>query len=212
MGQASPPVLTLRTNARAWGLLSLRPLDYSFAARRIFTSINDLDSLVWAAAKLDQAAITRQPEGVHRELWLNFYGPARTLNGVSLVQALDPLGVPPNLLQGAVVFVGADPSLSPQTGERDTFATPYSRLITGSDATFMPGVEMHATAYANLVRGDFLSRLSSDRQTIMVVVWALVLAFVFDRLRAKHAILVAVGAGLLVALVSICLQIYSNLW
>ena len=212
MGQASPPVLTLRTNARAWGLLALRPLDYSFAARRIFCGINDIDSLAWAAARLDDAKITRQSQANKREFWLNFYGPARSLSSVSLSQALDPLGVPPNLFRGAAVFVGPDPSLSPQTGELDTFPTPYSRLRSGSDSTYMPGVEMHATAYCNLVRGEWLDQMPTSQQALIAVVWAVALCFVLSLANPRRAIVIALGAGLFLSVVSVCLQIYQNLW
>lgn len=212
MGQATPPTPLLRTNARAWGLLALRPLDYSFAARRIFKGINEMDSLVWTAAKLENAAAIRDPAVAGRELWLNFYGPARSLNAVSLHQALDPQGVPAGFFRDAVVLVGADPSLSPQTGERDTFPTPYSRVTSGADATYMPGVEMHATAYANLARGEWLERISTLKQVGMAIAWALALSFGLHRLTPKRAILLALGAGAGLTAVSLYLQLYLNLW
>ena len=75
---------------------------------------------------------------------LDFYGPAGTVRTFSLRELLAGR-VPPGALAGRVVLVGAT-----ALGVGDTFSTPFAQSL--------PGVEVLATAIANLVRDDGLSR------------------------------------------------------
>lgn len=75
---------------------------------------------------------------------LNFYGPAGTIRTFSFAELLNGR-VAPGALTGRVVLIGAT-----AIGVGDTFATPFAQSL--------PGVEVLATAAANLARGETLSR------------------------------------------------------
>lgn len=80
------------------------------------------------------------PTGRNGAITVNHLGPPSTVPTVSLADLIDGK-VPPDLFRGRAVFVGATAeSLS------DIFATPF--------APDMPGVEILATATANLVSGE----------------------------------------------------------
>lgn len=84
-------------------------------------------------------------------LALNYYGPERHFPTLSLA-ALMQDEVRPESLRGKLVLIGAA-----ATGVGDTFTTPFSRIL--------PGVEVFATASANLLDGRFLER--SDRTALV---------------------------------------------
>ena len=84
-------------------------------------------------------------------LALNYYGPERHFPTLSLA-ALMQGEVKPESLRGKLVLIGAA-----ATGVGDTFTTPFSRIL--------PGVEVFATASANLLDGRFLER--SDRTALI---------------------------------------------
>jgi len=84
-------------------------------------------------------------------LALNYYGPERHFPTLSLA-ALMQGEVKPESLRGKLVLIGAA-----ATGVGDTFTTPFSRIL--------PGVEVFATASANLLDGRFLER--SDRTALV---------------------------------------------
>ncbi len=116
---------------------------------------------------LGSLQVTTTPHG---ELVLNYYGPAGSLPTVSAADVLDGTFVG-DTLAGRLVLVGAT-----ETGIADTRATPLE--------PFMPGVEVQATAAANILDGSFLvegpaSRIA-DYAALVVLPLALglVLAFV----------------------------------
>ncbi len=71
---------------------------------------------------------------------INYYGPAGTIETFSMIDVLEDR-VPAGRLAGRAVLIGAT-----AVGVGDTFASPYSRAL--------PGVEVLATAVANLVNGQ----------------------------------------------------------
>ena len=86
--------------------------------------------------------------------YLNFYGPPGTICtwSYSDVVAGDGSGVEPCSLRGALVFVGLGHSALADAGQQDTHHTIYEN-DEGVDFT---GVELHATAAANLLSGTAL--------------------------------------------------------
>jgi adenylate cyclase len=75
-------------------------------------------------------------------LWLDYPGPGRMLDAVSVADVLEGR-VPPAVFRDRVVFVGAtDPGLG------DTSATPFGREL--------PGVEIHGVVAENLLSGRYL--------------------------------------------------------
>jgi adenylate cyclase len=139
-------------------------------------------------------------------IYLNFYGPPRTLATISYHQALmgEPRGDPD--LLGHTVFVGAAPRLQPQ--QRDGFFTPYSSG-TGLD---IGGVEIAATAFANLLDRDPVLPLAPAREALLVLVWGLALGMGLRRLGGGWILLAAAGAGGAYLQVAYLLFARTNLW
>lgn len=210
--QIHPPNRLLREAAAGWGLLKLQPVQFDFSARRIFAGLPEQESAVWAAARAVGAGVASQNR--LRERWANFYGPAFWFDQVSFRRALLPDGVTSNFFRGKTVFIGGHPSLVSTTGERDLFATPYTRFAHSgqNENMFAPGVEMLATAFLNLVRSDWLERVSERKQLGIVLVYGIVAGIGLLFLRPWLAALVACLAGFGIAVMSCSLQAHQHLW
>jgi adenylate cyclase len=91
---------------------------------------------------------------------INYYGPAATIETISMVDLLEDR-IPAGRLTGRAVLIGAT-----AVGVGDTFASPYSRAL--------PGVEVLATAVANLVNGQTIDH--STRAMVWDIVAIVALA------------------------------------
>jgi len=86
-----------------------------------------------------------------RAIYINFYGPDRTLTTINLDQLLQPTSETPlPSLQGKTVFVGF--SENAQTEQKDFYRTVYSQR-NGID---LSGVEISATTYSNLQHNSWI--------------------------------------------------------
>jgi hypothetical protein len=93
-----------------------------------------------------------------------------------------------NEFSNRVVFVGSLVHVGVAGDKpRDVFSTPYSRW----HGTVSSGVEINATSYLNLFRGDWLTRTSVSSELIILVVAGLFYGFLLTALRP----LLAVGLG-----------------
>jgi adenylate cyclase len=149
-------------------------------------------------ARLLRACIRmyQQPDSVY----LNYYGPPGTLTTVPYGQVLqlqnDPAAGPkPPDLKGKAVFVGLS-ELS-RAEQRDGFYTVFSQA-NGIDIS---GVEIAATAFANLLEDRPLQPLAWPTHAALVVLWGALLAAicrVFHALFATAGVLVVSGLYFLV--------------
>lgn len=125
-----------------------------------------------------------------RYFWL--YGPPGTIATISLRDLLRR-DVDPDIkaaAQASVAFIGAsDPS---STNYPDSFPT----FIRGGRDADLSGVELAATAYLNLARGDTLRRPSPLAMMLLIATLAAGLGF-FARFNPTYAIISAVPIGLL---------------
>jgi hypothetical protein len=122
------------------------------------------EGLAWKAAQI--AGFSPDPPAPNR--WINYYvsrSPARMT--VSYRDVFDPERVPPDAFTNTVVFVGmGGPFLGfggPVAG--DTHPTPFTRWSRGG----MPGVEIQATAFLNLVHRDWLIQIPALAETALAV-------------------------------------------
>jgi len=129
---------------------------------RVARHSTNLVSMAWKTAELTAAGPMPDPLTPR---WLNYYGPPESIPWVSYVRVLSS-DVPLATLSNKVVFVGALIRTGFSGGRgTDYFRTPYSRWT----GTRSPGVELNATAYLNLVRGDWLTRLSPPREFLLFI-------------------------------------------
>lgn len=166
-----------------------------------------LSSLAWTAAEFI-GAVHLNEDGEPPSRWLQYYAPADSLPLIGYYDALK--GDQPDLFRDKVVFVGAR-VLTRFAGERkDEYPTPYTFLR--PETPFISGVEIQATAFVNLVRGDWWRRASSPTETAVIVLLGALLGYVLMQARPWSATALALVASGAVLLVSYAFLRRGNLW
>lgn len=130
----------------------------------------EIASEAWTTAVLVNPSFeTTYPKSKYEPIWINYYGPELLgLQSVSLYKVLadhDP-DVPPGFLSNKVVFVGEKLETKPQDTRKDEYPSPFSYL---PENRFFTGVGIHATAFLNLIRGDWLRRLPSWLERTLII-------------------------------------------
>jgi adenylate cyclase len=114
--------------------------------------------------------------------FLNFYGPTRTIPTIPFYRALTlggtagPGNPSPGEVEGKAVFVGS--SESRQLSQKDGFYTVYTK----ENGVDLSGVEIAATAFANLVEDMPIRPLPFPYHLATLIAWALgvgILSFAF---------------------------------
>jgi adenylate cyclase len=193
------PLKTFRKASAGWGIMAFRPVDADYAVRQLFTGTSDIPTGTWKAAEVLGAPATREPREATVQRWINYYGPKNTFASINLAQALDPQGVPPGFFKDKIVLVGGRSAVGYLAAGRDEFGTPYSR---GSHQ-FTSGLEVHATILLNLVRGEWLTRISSKREAAVLILVGLI-AGALAALRPSFA----VASALIVSFAIACLAFW----
>jgi adenylate cyclase len=133
------------------------------------------------------AALVRLYAGAG-SVYLNFYGPPGTIPIIPFHRAL---AAPPPDVAGKAVFVGLSQSLRP--GQTDGFHTVYSQP-TGAD---LSGVEIAATAFANLLEGRPVEPLAAGWHVAVLLLWGLGAGLLCRLAPTSLAAPALVAAGLL---------------
>ncbi len=122
---------------------------------------------------------------------IDYYGPPRTIQTISLYQALDPdQYLPPDFFRDKIVFVGASQVAAVAVSEaKDSFPTPF----TGGQVGLTYGVEIHATLAANLLDGSRIVRPSGVLEALLLIVLATAASLVFIFLRPLAGAAALVG-------------------
>ncbi len=142
--------------------------------------------------------------------YLNFYGPPRTISTIRYDQALElggegKAGSRPFDVQGKAVFVGSSEIL--QQDQKDGFPTVYTQ----PDGLDLSGVEIAATAFANILENRPLRPQSFRAHVATIFLWGLVIGALCRIL--NPAIATAATAGLcLLFLLAAHHQFDSGLW
>ncbi len=123
--------------------------------------------------------------------YLNFYGPPHsitTLPYYAVWQADASPGAPMLDLRGKMVFVGFSESQQPE--QQDGFYTVYSQATSGLDIS---GVEIAATALANMLEDNPVRPLGSAAQFALLLGWGLLVGTIalFWRVGLCSAVLTA---------------------
>jgi hypothetical protein len=135
--------------------------------------------------------------------WVNYYGPPGALPYYSYVDVLSN-NIPAVTFSNKVVFVGALYAVGFTGGKgTDDFRTPFTRW----HQTKSPGVEINATTYLNLSRGDWLTELPPMNEFLLVLFAGAILGFGLILCRPTAATAVAIGAFLLLVGVA-CLMVW----
>jgi adenylate cyclase len=196
-----PPFDLVRDAAAAMGSDQLDPEPDLVVRRHPIRGDSPLSSLSWTAAGFCGAKITSQETLEDSPRWVNYYGSPNFLLWKSYYQALDPDSVPDNYFRGKVVFVGANIQTKFAGDRKDEYRNPFSSLLseeakTKRKALFSAGVEVQATLFLNLLRGDWLTRLRWNVETSIIIGLGLLFGYGLVRFPPAWAAAIAF-AGLL---------------
>jgi adenylate cyclase len=172
-----------------------------------------VESLSWATAKLVDAPVTRNATNRFARKWVNYYGPSRTLPSHSYYELLYPEVVLPGTFSNKVVFVGAH-LLTYNAGEKkDEFTNPFAArgFMTGIGG-FMAGVEVHASIFLNLLRGDWLTRLPLTSELVLIVLCGILAGAGLTFLRPFAATSVAILSAILVFAIAFLALWRGRVW
>jgi len=167
-----------------------------------------LSSLAWTAAEFVGAVRLDKTGAEPADRWLQYYAPADSLPSVSYADALALSQ--PEAFRDKVVFVGAR-VLTRFAGERkDEYPTPYTFLR--RQTPFISGVEIQATAFLNLVRGDWWRRASSPTEAMVITLLGALFGYALMQARPWSATALAIVASGAVLLASCAILRDGNLW
>lgn len=215
-----PPTEEIRTNLADYGSVEMwlsRDL-----ILRAHSPNEQISSLSWTAAKFLTAPATTNQEAeafqpsldVPRpKAWIHYYGPPNWLTGVRFSDALAPGVVPDDQFRGKTVFIGAKVITKLAHERNDAYRNPFSFWMTGKDdSPLVFGVEIQATMFLNILRGDWLHRLPLRAESWIIIALGALAGFGLMRLRPVFAITVAIFALAAVVLISREVFIRQLLW
>lgn len=170
------PAPIFRNAVEGMGLVRM-PEDYGtfrrFAGRRTDIS-KDVPALYEAA--IGRAAKREKPDP--RDM-IRFYGPAGTIRTYSYHVLLDDVSsLPADALKGKLVFIGLNLRTGLGPEQKDSFRTPF-----GDRSTF--GVEIHATAAANLLERNWIHRLPSSTERLALALSCMLVATAIFSMRPQ---------------------------
>lgn len=142
-----------------------------------------------------------------RSRYLNFYGPPRSIPSVPYHRVIEGDLQALAALRGKAVFVGFAEDRQPE--QKDGFYTVFSQDDTGLD---IAGVEIAATAFANLLDGSALRPLSGAGAVALLLGWGLLLGLVLRQLGPALIVVAATLLGLLYLWLALRLFAGQALW
>jgi CHASE2 domain-containing sensor protein len=191
-----------------WGVAFLDPDSDTIVRRHWpFPNPGPYPSLPWVAATLSGARLDNTPA----ERWLRYYDFDTAVPGLGYRLAL---AENPGYFHDKVVFIGNKPKTTlPSDTEHDKFSIPYIRRTDGSVADeSVGGVEILATSYLNLVRGDWLRRAGWPVEAIFLIFIGAFLGIILPRFSRGKAIGIALAVMALFAVAGIALSQITNYW
>ncbi len=192
----------------AWGVLWNHPgpKGEEDGVVRVHPSGRDASpSMPWMAALAAGAPVTTSGGRHHAERWVRHYGPGDTLPRVSYWQATNQ---PPGFYRGKTVFIGGRPAASFVGEEVDQFRTPWSR----GDGARVSGLEITATAWLNLMRGDWLNRTPPGVELATVLILGALLGGWMASVSIGRATVIGVITAVVILAVALWLFWTQNLW
>jgi adenylate cyclase len=202
-----PPAPLFAEAAAAWGIAHVRK-DPDYSVRQNYPGAPPHRSLAWKAAELANVKLDPDQSDPTPDRWLNYYGPPDAIPGVSYYLALRAENVPADFFRDKAVFVGARPLAGFAGEQKEEFRNPY----TARTRRFSSGVEIHATAFLNLLRGDWLWRLPLWAEALALGVVGVLLGGGLARRRPLAAGLWALGAALAVTALALFLHWQCRVW
>ena len=133
---------------------------------------------------------TSSPLSVPSSLYLNFYGPAGTINTVPYSQALTmDAEDAAELFAGKAVLIGLSESI--QTDQTDIFFTVFSQ----PDGRDLSGVEIAATALGNLLDGGWIKPLPQGLVLLVLFAWGALFTAMCRAVSTARAMVLAIASS-----------------
>jgi CHASE2 domain-containing sensor protein len=159
-------------------------------------------SFPWVAATLSGAELNDAPA----ERWLRYYDFDNGVPGLSYRLALTES---PGYFHDKIVFIGNKPELVVQPDpDNDSFGTPYTRWTNEA----VGGVDILATSYLNLVRGDWLRRAYWPVEALLLIVVGTLVGIILPRFSRGKAVGIALAAMAVFSVAGIALSQVTNYW
>lgn len=218
-----PPNDELLAAADDFGLVTLVH-DKNFTVRELVNGTPDEPSLVWKAASALGGNFS-EDDRLSIKRWINYLGPPRrpgddpndpdkddSVRAILSLRASEVLDGVPSLLRDKVVVVGAKPGILGAEAGLDLFATPYNRFDRSGTLPLLSGLEIQATCLVNLMNGNWLTRSGMAFDNWMIVIAGIIGGLVLSWARPVRAMMVAVGAMVLLLVVSLVVMYQANFW
>ncbi|MCW1924543.1 adenylate/guanylate cyclase domain-containing protein [Luteolibacter arcticus] len=201
----------LRRTAAGWGLTEL-PVDADGVVRQIQHQIpTDFGDKPGLAEMVRQRATGQAPRTAAGTELIAFYGRAGTFPGYSYAGTLEGLGIPGNPFHDKIVIVGARQNSGLSDAGKDVFPTPYTPLPVEEGKgkkvrRLTAGMEIQATAIANLLENRSIVTMPRDRERLVVVLAPFLLAGLACLLSPGRGFPLCILLGAGIALAGILLQ------
>lgn len=188
-----PPYEPFLDGAEAIGTATLDPSSDLVVRNHPFSDPNLLvPTLSVAAAQM--AGIDTDLLAPSAERWINYYGPPLWLPHISYSEVLFPQGAGnPDLFRNRVVFVGGKFQTKSLSERKDEYLSPYA-AVTDEDR-LMPGVEIQATLFLNLLRRDWLTRMDWGTERLLCILAAVLFGYALTLLPPLYATLAGAVAA-----------------
>ena len=219
--QVRPPhEALLETLGDHWGLLAFNPIDSDYCVRRYYGGTYYFPSATWRLANNLGAGLGDSMTERNRERWLNYYGPPESVDSKGshrrfTFDALDydtvllhPEEVPRDFFRGKVVFVGLKNQLGTVNVGKDEFRHPMSRWT----HRYCTGVEIHATAFLNLLNHEWLTRLDNRWDLCIACLFGALLTVAASRLTPWLSLALCVFASLFMVIAGVWSHLYCLTW
>jgi CHASE2 domain-containing sensor protein len=201
-----PPLEQFETNAAAWGIPKVR-LDPDRVVRQNDAGDDQMPDLAWAAASVVGAPLTRDPQRRLEERWLNYYGSGRPFEKSSMTYT-NAESSEPRFFRGKAVFIGGQPETLSRGDITDVFSTPFTKW----NSLFIPGVDLTAIAFSNLMRTQWLIRTKFFPEMGLLLVTGMICGFGFQKVRMRPAAWLSLLTIPLVAGAAIAVLLSSRIW
>jgi len=205
--QPVPPKEPFHHSAAVWGLGNIDPEPGDHVVRRLFPG-TDLDpSLAWAAATVLKAPVTtgERTKFFSQPRWLRYYGESGALQDLNYYAALKR---PPEFFRDKIVFVGWKPRVLFGGEEAEEFSGPATRWRGPN----LSGMDIHATALLNLLRGEWLVRLPWLAEVLLLCAASTLFVFGLNRVPTRWIAPVALATLLVLTIVTMLVHFTLGVW
>lgn len=137
--------------------------------------------------------------------WVAYYGNEGTLPSETYETAMNR---PAGYFNQKVVFIGGKPRIGHVSDKKDHFPTPHSRWADNE----MPGVEILATMFLNLIRTEFLTEVATGKQILLILLTGILFGWIVTLFRPLPGLIVVFIGAISVSVIAIVIFWTQRIW